>query len=358
MAKQPFFKWRSRQYIEDAEYTVLDEKGEMLSASGGSLTAKTPAGRISGILLSVFGWIGLVLAAMGMLSVGAVALFFNGLVPVLTFPALLGIISAGMILSGSRKRRRVRLFYDYVRTFGSRGFAEIRALAAETGRSERYVRRQLARMIELDMFPEGRFNQDKTYVFLSEKIFREYTKMEAGRRLQEAEAEQAAATREKRQQKEAQDPVYRDVYQVIDQGERAVAELRDIRGALAGKALSDKIDRLIAVLEKIFDYLEDHPAALSASRKFLNYYLPTTLKLLTTYRQLDREPIQGPTITTTKEEIDNALDTINTAFENLLDSFYHDTSLDILSDIDVLETMLAQEGLTDQGHHTERETNG
>ena len=61
---------------------------------------------------------------------------------------------------------------------------------------------------------------------------------------------------------------------------------------------------------------------------------------------MDRQPIQGETIQASKKEIDATLDTLNLAFEKLLDSVFQDTAMDVSSDISVLQTLLAQEGLT------------
>ena len=78
----------------------------------------------------------------------------------------------------------------------------------------------------------------------------------------------------------------------------------------------------------------------------MNYYLPTTLKLLDAYEEFDSQPVQGENIKTAKQQIEQTLDTINIAFENLLDKLFTDEVLDVSSDISVLETMLKQEGLT------------
>ncbi len=78
----------------------------------------------------------------------------------------------------------------------------------------------------------------------------------------------------------------------------------------------------------------------------MNYYLPTTLKLVNAYKDFDKESIQGENITSAKNEIDLTLDTINQAFEKLYDSFFLNAVMDISTDISVLETLLAQEGLT------------
>lgn len=81
----------------------------------------------------------------------------------------------------------------------------------------------------------------------------------------------------------------------------------------------------------------------------MGYYLPTTLKLVNAYKDLEAEPVQGPNIKRSKDEIEETLDTISSAFEKLLDSFYQDTAMDISTDISVMKTMFAQEGLTEDG---------
>ena len=74
------------------------------------------------------------------------------------------------------------------------------------------------------------------------------------------------------------------------------------------------------------------------------------MKLLNAYEELDKQDMQGENIKTAKSEIENTLDTINVAFENLLDSFYKETAWDVSSDISVLKTMFAQEGLTEKNN--------
>ncbi len=92
--------------------------------------------------------------------------------------------------------------------------------------------------------------------------------------------------------------------------------------------------------------MEQHPELIDDLHKFMDYYLPTTVKLLQAYEELDKQDVEGDNIKTAKKEIENTLDTINQAFENLLDSFFRDTAWDVSTDISVLKTMLAQEGLT------------
>ena len=97
------------------------------------------------------------------------------------------------------------------------------------------------------------------------------------------------------------------------------------------------------LVDRIFDRVEENPQSVSDIRKLMEYYLPTTIKLLEAYEQLDRQPVDGENIQTAKREIEATLDTLNTAFEKLLDDLFQDTMWDVSSDISVLNTMLAQE---------------
>lgn len=71
------------------------------------------------------------------------------------------------------------------------------------------------------------------------------------------------------------------------------------------------------------------------------------MKLLKAYEELDAQSVQGENIMNSKKEIEDTLDTIGNAFENLLDSFFEEAAWDISSDISVLHNMFAQEGLTE-----------
>ena len=91
----------------------------------------------------------------------------------------------------------------------------------------------------------------------------------------------------------------------------------------------------------------------------MDYYLPMTVKLLNAYADMDAQPAQGETIQNSKREIEDVLDTLNAAFEKLLDELFKDTAMDVSSDISVLTTLLAQEGLTeDELDKLKKETQG
>ena len=133
---------------------------------------------------------------------------------------------------------------------------------------------------------------------------------------------------------------------MLDKGEAFLAEIRRCNDAIPGVEISDKISRMELIVQRIFERVRTNPEIVPDLKKLMDYYLPMTVKLLRAYADMDAQPIQGETIQASKREIEDTLDTLNQAFERLLDSVFQETALDVSSDISVLKTLLAQEGLT------------
>ena len=110
--------------------------------------------------------------------------------------------------------------------------------------------------------------------------------------------------------------------------------------------MSAKLSKLENLLKEIFEKLVEHPDQLPQMQKFMRYYLPTTMKLVEAYEEFDNMSNQGPDIIEAKAEIEKTLDSINDAFEELLNRMLRDKAYDVATDAQVLKTMLAQEGLT------------
>ena len=133
---------------------------------------------------------------------------------------------------------------------------------------------------------------------------------------------------------------------LVKERERAVSEMRRLNDSIQDERISDQIDHLEEVTGKIIDHVVAHPKKLSQIRRFLDYYLPTTLKLLNAYDRMDATGISGDNIDTTKAKVEKMLDTIVRAFDKQLDALFGEEALDISTDITVMENLLAQEGLT------------
>lgn len=131
-----------------------------------------------------------------------------------------------------------------------------------------------------------------------------------------------------------------------DQYQKMLDELRAVNDAIPDEEMSDKIDRLEAVSAKIFEQAKTDPDKLPRMRKFMDYYLPTSLKLLQTYAELDAQGVEGENISESKRRIEETMDTLVHAFETQLDQLFQEDALDVSADIDVMEHMLRADGLT------------
>ena len=126
---------------------------------------------------------------------------------------------------------------------------------------------------------------------------------------------------------------------------RALSELRRLDENIEDGKISAQIVHMEEVTGKIFDIVAGQPAKLPQIRRFLNYYLPTTLKLLNAYDRMGSAGVEGANIDGTMGRIDAMLDKVVQAFDRQLDALFADEALDISTDITVLEQMLAREGL-------------
>ena len=138
---------------------------------------------------------------------------------------------------------------------------------------------------------------------------------------------------------------------MISDGNLAIAEMKRLNESIKDEKISRQIDRLEEISGKIFDCVKASPEKLPQIRKFMNYYLPTTLKLLNAYDRMGSQGVSGENISGTMERVENMIGTIVTAFERQLDGLFGDQALDISTDITVLENMMAREGLSDDPIH-------
>lgn len=136
-----------------------------------------------------------------------------------------------------------------------------------------------------------------------------------------------------------------DIDKLIVERDKALSEMRRLNNAIQDETISAQIDHLEDVTRKIIDLVVAQPKKLPQIRKFMSYYLPTTLKILNAYDRMDSTGIAGDNITATKQKVEGMMQTIVKAYDKQLDALYGEEALDISTDITVMENMLAQEGL-------------
>lgn len=310
---------------------------------------QNPTGKlVGGILKTVGGGIMTLTGVSGLLGSGLTAALVNGLGGAMS---VLGVFSAALLgggvwllTSGIRSVMRVGRFEKYLKALGSKTHCELNQLARMVGKSPKFVRKELKGMIDDGMFLEGHLDEEETSLITSDDSYVHYLEV----RQKQAVQRQQEVVETKKQQDDAEEQK-RDarVQEVLDRGNAFIRDIRACNDAIPGQEISDKISRMETLVRKIFDRVEEHPEVVPELKKLMDYYLPMTVKLLKAYADMDAQPVQGENIQNSKREIEATLDTLNTAFEKLLDSIFKTTALDVSSDISVLNTLLAQEGLTD-----------
>ena len=132
---------------------------------------------------------------------------------------------------------------------------------------------------------------------------------------------------------------------MIRDGALAVEEMKRLDENIEDEKISQAIRKLEQTSQAIFQQVREAPEKLPQIRKFMDYYLPTTLKLLNAYDRMSSVGVGGENIDGTKERVEAIMDTIVAAFDKQLDGLFGAEALDVSADITVLETMLAREGL-------------
>ena len=138
-----------------------------------------------------------------------------------------------------------------------------------------------------------------------------------------------------------------DVDALLEKGRGMIAEIRAENDRIPDSSLSDKLEKLENLCAEVFRAVYDKPAKAPQIRKFMDYYLPTTLKMVRGFRTLDERGITGAQAQDAHRRIGDALDVVIHGCQRLLENLYRDDVLDLTTDIDVLEQMLKRDGLTE-----------
>lgn len=270
-------------------------------------------------VLNVFGWILLafgVIAALG--SGGAVWTLITGLCVAL---------GGGAMLFASRTRKRkAKAFARCITITGTEGLVDIAKLAATLGMKASDLEKQLTEMIDRGYYgPRAYIDHQRGLLVISPEDMRDVYR-------REDEAKKSAAEREQ----EAQQSEY----------DRIIAAIRQADEDIDDEVMSEKIRRMQAITAAIFQEVEEHPEKKSQITRFMNYYLPTTLKLLDSYARIEEQGVSGANMAKAKADIEGIADTLVDGYEKQLDNLYRAEAVDIASDVSVIEKMMKADGLT------------
>ncbi|MDD3971618.1 MAG: 5-bromo-4-chloroindolyl phosphate hydrolysis family protein [Clostridia bacterium] len=137
----------------------------------------------------------------------------------------------------------------------------------------------------------------------------------------------------------------KEIDQAIEEGNKYLEDMRKANELIESPLVSDKIDSLSEITKKIFNYVSEKPQKLKDIRRFLTYFLPTTVKLLNSYARAEAQDNKGENINQIKNDIEGAMDGIIDSFHKHLDNLYADEAMDIDAEITVFDSMLKAENL-------------
>lgn len=324
-----------RNYSQNRPVPVTPRylKGTSVKIGGTFLAATGVVFGLTSVIFLIITLIGSLITAFDVVSGLIIGIF-----------AVAFISFAVMTYVGVDMVRTVGRFRQYVSVLRDREFCDIKEIASATGRDVRKVLKDVKKMITKGWFCQGHLDEKESCLMVSEHAWNQYTALMEDMKQRKAE-EQAA----QKKMQEEYDRLSPEVQKIVQAGDEYVRKIKAANDAIPGEVISAKISRMELLVDRIFDRVEQNPDSVNDMRRMMDYYLPTTMKLLEAYEELDAQPVQGENIISSKKEIEDTIDTLNIAFEKLLDSLFQDTAWDVSSDISVLHTMLAQEGLTEDG---------
>ncbi len=295
------------------EIARIAKKGKQLALAGGGLSLVTLIA-LAAAMRDVMYW----------LIHGEFAWFLDDLLAQLPALCVLA-VGLGLLVDGVRRQRRAGRFRGYLAMIGEKKSVAISALASATGRPKNKVCADLEDMLDAGLFPSGYLNYGGDRFVL-------------GGGLEDQPEPQAAPKQEPAKQPQTQ--ADRDAENAI------LDEIRQVNDQVANEKLSAQIDRIGVITAKILEYQKSRPEKAPQLHSFLSYYLPTTLKILRAYGQLESQQIAGENITAAMKRVEGMMDKVVEGFEKQLDQLFQGDTMDITADVDVLEQMLARDGLT------------
>lgn len=315
-----------------------------------TLFDRHPKGEIAGIVCMAVGYSSMGIFAMVFAGHLLSQLMYGGFMAPLLMSGVIFLLGFIVGSYGSRLKGRTNRYRVYVDMVKEKLYCSIQDIASRTGRSERYIRRDLKKMMRLGMFKQAHLDQKETCLIASNEMYEQYKRTQ--KHYEETLQNEKQADTKPKVEDTGRNVLRSEAENVIEEGRGYVRLIRQCNDEIPGEEMSDKLDRLEVLVTRIFARVEKEPQLAPELRKMLSFYLPTTKKLLEAYRDLDKQQVDVSNIAQTKREIEVAVDTINEAFEKFLDELFRDKAWDIQSDISVLHTMLKQDGYLEKDFET------
>lgn len=248
------------------------------------------------------------------------------------------VILANIILIGRtvRESRFMKRYSKYYKELKFKKTELIDDLADTLSVNRKSVIQDLKKAVKEKLIPHGHFVHENKIFMVSDRMYSEYIARQADYdRYYDQKIEERKRAKERTP----------EIEKVLHKGQEYIAQIHKSNDIIKDKDISDKLDRMEDIVTAIFHEVDLDPSQGKNLGMFIDYYLPTTEKLLETYIDMDEKTVKGKNVKKMQKEIAEALNSINDAFECLLERFYDEKEMDIASDIKVMGAMMKQDGL-------------
>ncbi|MDO4975883.1 MAG: 5-bromo-4-chloroindolyl phosphate hydrolysis family protein [Eubacteriales bacterium] len=336
-----------KQKATNSKGKTLGKTEEALARPKHIPVIKRFPGMVSGALemalgigtLCIFGGMSLafgIMAAVGLTSSAAL------LGVSLPFTLVGGFLTSHGVIS---KKRAERLkVYNHL--LHQKEFMMVDELVKQSGFSKKIVDKDIDFILKNHLIPQLSMDDKGTCLMFTDQARSQYKDAEMARIEREIEEIRQKQEEELRERKRAEaSREERALYDFEDAMKAFLDETTAYKEEIDSEEMKEQITRIELILSQIHACVKEHPEMISGTGHLVSYYLPCMLKLLKTYEDIEEQPIQGDVIQKTKNEIESSFATIESALTDMYDELFRNVSMDISSDIQVLETMMAQDGL-------------
>lgn len=305
--------------------TVLYDNGNDLMAASIAGVVLGAFGLLIGLFTALFSLVMLVLSSNPTIIAVASGMAFGFL---LMIGGTAGLIAGGNTLSF------IKRFREYKDILKNKTVIELSDLSKLSGKSIRYLIKDLRKMMQRKLFLQGHFDEEMSNFITSDETYAHYEELVRQMKAEERE--------EKKQESFSS-----ELRDVLNQGYEYLEKIQVANAELPGEVITAKLNTLETVIRRILEEVKEQPKSVSDLSQLMTYYLPTTWKLISAYREIEKKDPKTAQMIQSQKEIETTLDTVNEAFKKLLDQLFQTKAWDISSDIDVLNSMLTSEGLKD-----------
>lgn len=326
----------AKQELYEYQYTTPSKK--VVKACLPAL--KKPKGKAKPNKKVFWGILFQLIGIVGLLDMPDMAAGGAGIVSLVTKLIVHGsLLVAGVIQvrQGKLGLSRLDRYFRYMKVFENRPYASIEELSAKVAKKPKVVMKDLEYMIDEGWFLEAHLDVKQNYFMLTDQACQQFNDAQKGKRLREQE--------EQKKQEREKDPAAKELDRLLEEGQGYIREIHIINEGITGEEVSSKLYAIEDIVSSILEQVKRRPEKMADLRKFMQYYLPMTVKVVRTYRDFENENLPSVQLEESKKEIEETLDKVQAAFVKLREKLFAEDVLDISTDLDVLETMMSQEGL-------------